>query len=186
MKASFSITTAPTLLPVTLEEAKAHLRILDNTFDDEITAMIERATGVAELYTNLSIMPQVVDMYTDRFPPDGWMEIRRAPIQTIVHVNYYDGDNALQTLDSELYYTDLIQKPARLKVLEIPTTYERPNAINIQMVLGYENAGKVPNSMKAAILMLIASFFENRGDEGHRTIPAAVWTLLNQHRVKLY
>jgi hypothetical protein len=54
------------------------------------------------------------------------------------------------------------------------------------MVLGYANAGKVPTAIKAAILILIASFFENRGDEGHRTIPGAVWTLLNLHRVKLY
>jgi uncharacterized phiE125 gp8 family phage protein len=186
MKASYIITTAPTTEPVTLEQVKTHVRVLDSTYDTELTEMISRARAVAEIYCNLSIMPQVVDLYLDEFPTDGMIDVKKAPVYSVTYVKYYDADNALQTLSTDYYNTDLVSKPARIQVTDAPSTYDRVNAVNIQFVAGYANAAAVPLGIKQAILMLIGSYFENRGDEGHRVVPDTVWKLLNQHRVKLF
>lgn len=181
---SYIVTTPATDTPVNLNEAKAHLRILDTSYDSEIEAMIERATGVAELYTNLSLMEQTVKLYFSSIPANGIMEIRRGPITSLEGVYYHNGTEFIETEDVQL---DAISIPARIKFNTIPAyDTEQLWAGYIEFTAGYPNADSVPVNIKQAILMLVASFFENRGDEGHRSIPEAVWMLLNQSRVKMY
>lgn len=181
---SYTVTTPPTELPVSLQEAKTHLRILDTTYDTEIEAFIERATGVAELYTNLSLMEQEVKLYFSSIPNDGIIEVRRAPVISIDGVYYHNGTEFIETEDIQI---DDVSKPARIKFTEIPD-YDREQlwAGYVEFTAGYPDAASVPVNIKQAILMLVASFFENRGDEGHRSIPESVWMLLNQSRVKMY
>lgn len=184
---SYSIAIAPTTEPVSLQEAKTHVRTLNTDFDTELTDMIKRARAIAEEYTSLSIPSQTIDMYFDTIPRDGIILIRRAPVQSVTHVKYYDDDNELQIVETTDYITDLVSRPARLAFTDNkPYPKQRPNAVEIRFVAGWATAAAVPPPIRQAILMLVGSFFENRGDEGHRVIPDTVWKLLNPYRVKLF
>ena len=70
--------TAPTLLVVSLVEAKAHLRVDVSDDDDLITACIHSATALAEQYTNRAIAPQTWELTLDAFPTA--FELTRTPV----------------------------------------------------------------------------------------------------------
>lgn len=183
---AYSVVTANTFEPVSIEEAKTHVRVLNADFDTELTDMIKRARAIAEQYTGLSIPAQTLDLYFDNIPENDIILLRRAPVSSVTTVKYYDNDNAQQTVDSGDYYTDLVSTPARIEFETRPDYLDRINTIEIRVVCGYANAAAVPPPIRQAILMLVGSFFENRGDEGHRIIPDTVWKLLNPYRVKLF
>lgn len=182
----YYVVTANTFEPVSIEEAKTHVRVLTTDFDSELTDMIKRARAIAEEYTGLSIPSQTIGMYFDTIPQDGIILIRRAPVISVTSVEYYDEDNELQQVGNTDYIEDLVSRPARLDFINKPSPKKRVNAVLITFVAGWPTASVIPAPIKQAILMIVASFFENRGDEGHRVIPDTVWRLLNPYRVKLF
>ena len=98
--------TAPTLTPVSLAEAKTHLRI-DSSFtadDDYITTLINVATSAAENYTNLAIMEQSWYLDIDAFPDYFNLLKGTLRVLTINSITYSDENNASQTLASSNYF----------------------------------------------------------------------------------
>jgi len=53
----FKVTTAVATEPVTLTEAKSHLRVIGTTDDTFITALISSARDFAEHYTGRALAP---------------------------------------------------------------------------------------------------------------------------------
>lgn len=76
---------APALLPVTLEEAKAHLRV-DHPDDDAlIMGLIGAATAACERHTRRSLIVRTLRLWRDYWPL-GPVELPRPPILSIVQV----------------------------------------------------------------------------------------------------
>jgi uncharacterized phiE125 gp8 family phage protein len=184
--------TAPTLTPVSLAEAKTHLRI-DSSFtadDDYITTLINVATSAAENYTNLAIMEQSWYLDIDSFPDYFNLLKGTLRVLTINSITYSDADNASQTLASANYFADGSIKPARIYFAPdatIPSTYDKPNAVSVDFTLGFTAASQVPAPIKQAVLLMVGTYYETRqtvSDRTYKEIPQSAEYLLMPYRVQ--
>jgi uncharacterized phiE125 gp8 family phage protein len=152
----------PSFEVLTQEEVKNHLRIVleDSSEDDLIDTWIKAAREKAETYLRMALSTRNIDIYLDTF--DTEIELNIYPIQSVTYVKYYDGDNALQTMSASNYLTDLVSDLARVEFINIPTTYDKYNAVNIRVVAGYTAAANVPQQIKQAMLIFISHFDQNR------------------------
>ena len=185
---AFVLDVEPTKEPVTLDEAKAHLGIINSTDDDAyISALIETARQYAENFTNRLFVTQDWSLYLDDFSDE--MELR-SPVQSIIGIDYYDSNNALQSLASSVYLLDSNSTPARVVRAtgqSWPYTYTRPDAVRIKFRAGYGDPPSVPQAIKHAILIMVGHFYESREPVVIGTVVSSVpWSaeaLLSQYRV---
>jgi len=187
------LSSAPTLTPVSVAEAKVHLRI-DSSFTDDDTyigTLIDVATLAAENFTNLAIMEQTFVLDIDAFPD--YFNLLKGTLRTLTvnSITYKDASNASQTLAASNYVADGSIKPARIYYTpdaSIPSTFEIPNAVNVTFTLGFTAASQVPAPIKQAILLTIGRYYEIRQDVVTGTIatsiPKTVEFLLEPYRVQ--
>ena len=181
--------TGPATTAISLAEAKAFLRV-DSDYDDDnayITSLIGVATNVVEQFTRRRLITQTYNIYYDEFPP--FMDLQVGNVASVTHVKYYDTDNTLQTLDTSEYDVDIRVKPGRIYQAEdgnFPSTYERPNAVEVEFVVG-GTASDVPDAIKQAMYIVIGRYYENRQDVVMGTqvneLPLMVDHLLTTYRL---
>jgi uncharacterized phiE125 gp8 family phage protein len=167
---ALKLITAPTTYPVTLAEAKLHLRVDSSTEDAMISAMITSATDVAETIMCRSIMPQTWELTLDAFPDV--LEITRAPAVSITSLKYYDTAGVQQTLSNTLYLLDNVNDFAPAQVVPTygtvwPETREQTNAVALRFVSGYADAASVPEAIKSWIKLQVSAMYENREAEAY-------------------
>ena len=185
---AYKLKTAPASEPITLDEAKAHLRVSGSDEDSLISNLISAAREEAEKYMNRSIIAQTWQFYCDFFTQ--LIRLSYGDVNSITSIKYFDDTNAEQTLPVNLYDSDLISNPARITRAygaSYPSTYERTNAVIIEYIAGFAT---VPGSVKAAILLTIGHLYENREDVvvGHTSteLPKAASYLLEPYRIFTY
>lgn len=165
--------TVPSVEPVTLTEAKAHLRV-DHTADDTlISAYIAAARTDCEEWTARAFVTQTWELVLDEFPVDEIM-LPRPPLQSVTSIKYDDGNGIEQTLAVDQYTVDNVSQPGWVvPVLSgwPSSTFEGINSVRIRYVAGYLNAdspadltANIPQSIKSAILLQVGRLYENRED----------------------
>jgi uncharacterized phiE125 gp8 family phage protein len=155
---------APAAMPVTLAEAKAHLRVTSDTEDDTITALIATATQYLERDTGQALIDQQWRAWFESVPCDGVLELMRSPVRGIVSVTVYDSAGNATVLDGSDYYVNLVARPARVRLADGVTQQMRANGIEVDFDAGYGETGvDVPDMLKRAILVLVAHWYEFRG-----------------------
>lgn len=194
--------TAPTVFPVTLAEAKAHLRVDHSTDDDLINLYIEASTAYCdgpEGFLGRAIVTQTWELVIDEFP-DNEIKIPLPPLQSVTSVTYDDADGTEQVVSSSDYTVDAVSEPGWV-IPESdgswPDTFEGINAVRIRFVAGYaptsdsppDLRGNIPHSIKAAILLLVGSQYAHREENVIGTIVQPLdWgadALLRRHRMHL-
>lgn len=184
-----SLLAPPTLEPVSLEEAKAHLRLAGSDDDDYVSALIVAARLQVETAIRRVLIDQTWRVYRDDWPADGSIDLPIAPVRSIVEIVVYDADGDPTTLAPTVWALDAASVPARLRLLGTGPAPGRPlNGIEIDVVAGYGPSGvTVPQSLRLAIMMLVARWFENREGAGFGIVPSAVAdafeALVAPHRV---
>ena len=180
------VLTTPALeLPVIAADVKQWL-VIEHTDDDPlIVSMIAQATNFVEQYTGQALLSQTYTYYADSFSGD--IELDVTPIQSVAVV-YDDTDNTEQTLPATDYYTDLVTYPAILSpVNSWPATYNKPNAVRVEVTAGYTSAALVPEAIKTGILLLVGHLYENRSGVITGTIasemPLSVKSFLDKAKV---
>ena len=161
--AQYKLVTAPGSEPITLSEAKAYLRVDDTTEDTLISALITAARRKFENDTLHYLLPQTWELYLNRNEiTTEPISINKSDITAISSVKYYDSSNTQQTLSTSDYQTAIQGKPSCIQIITMPTIYDRLEAMVIRFTLGYANAGAVPEDIKLAIKLLLATWYENR------------------------
>lgn len=190
--------------PITLPEAKAHLRVDHDDDNALIQALIEAATTYGEKFTGRAFIDQTWDFYQDQFPisnglidtwpsANGIIEIPRPPLIAIDGVFYAPDDQE---------FTDYLvdyggeNNPARLYLSASgswPTPAIQPNAVRVRFRAGYIDADSPPRSavpapIKAAIMIHTATLYRFReamapGSETSM-VPWSAEQLLRQYRVE--
>lgn len=152
--------------PVSLDEAKVHLRVDDNASDLLILGLVSAAREWAEVVTRRALVETTYRLDLPRWPACGVLTLPRPPLKTLTHVKYYDAANALQTWASDQYQVSAPIGPWAPRAtiqpgdgIVLPTTSARVDAVQVTFVAGYASC---PRAIKAAILLLIAHLFENR------------------------
>jgi len=175
------VITAVANEPVSLVEAKAHLRIVVTDDDTLITAQISAAREFAEHYTGRSLAPQTLELALDAFPSDA-IELIGLPVTSITSIKYIDMNGVEQTLATTFYSLNDYGLTASVELAankEWPETQSVANAVKVRYAAGYAEA---PKTVKAAMLLLIGHLYENR-QEGTafkvEQLPMGVKALLN-------
>ncbi|MGF7007408.1 head-tail connector protein [Aminobacter sp. BE322] len=82
-------TSAPAVEPVTLLEAKAHLRIAHVSEDALIGGLIRAAREDVERTTGLALIDQAWRLVLDGWPPGDAVTIARYPVRLILSVTTF-------------------------------------------------------------------------------------------------
>jgi uncharacterized phiE125 gp8 family phage protein len=192
---------APATEPVTVDEAKAHLRIdLTSGIED---AFLQTRIGAArsllsgpEGYTKRQLVTASWRFDLPRFPAgDDPIVLPLPPLRDDTKVEYLDTSGVLQTWDPSKYQ---ISRPlptadglypedaprGRLYPAfgeAYPDTREVPDAVRVTFECGYGDQAKVPAIFKAALLLVIGDLYQRREESAMPQevgIPIAAWNLL--------
>lgn len=168
------IISPPLAEPVSLVEARLHLRVDDDgesppahPDDPLITQFITVAREWCETYTGRAIAPQVVEIASTAFSNQSngntwhsccvnisstvysaYIELPMSPVASIIQVTYIDGNGLTQVVASSDYVLDDYSQPPRLYAASgvvWPTVQATPNAARIRYYAGYDLPGDSPN-----------------------------------------
>ena len=179
----YKLVTKATTYPLSLSEAKLHLRVTSTEEDQRISALVKSATDLVESYTRRQLITATWDLFLDEFP--GMIYLEKSPIASVTHIKYYNSANVLTTLDSTYYNADVNSEPGRIQEaygMTWPSEYDRFGAVQIRFVAGYGNPADVPDLIKDGIYLTLTHLFENRGDEARR-LPFVIQDVLQPYRV---
>jgi uncharacterized phiE125 gp8 family phage protein len=160
---SLTIITPPASEPLTLADAKVHLRVDHDADDALIVAMIAAAREEAEQRTQRSLMPQTLELVMDRFQPH--MPLPRPPVSAVVSIQYIDTNGVEQTLSPSNYIAALVGDDPRVTPAygySWPSTQPVPQAVRIRYTAGYANAAAVPAAVVCWMKLKIGDLYENR------------------------
>lgn len=189
---SFVQVTPPSDTPISLVDAKIHLRMIeDSTEDGLIKALLKSATNMAEIRTNRALMQQTWEWRGVDFPglmwmlnyaryswpidvmidAEGYMRLRPGPLIGINSIKYWIS-NAQQTLIASQYIVDTGLHPGRFAFngAALPSVDNRPDAVTINYTCGYGVVGNdiatqqaaVPEDIKTWIKLQLGTLYENR------------------------
>jgi uncharacterized phiE125 gp8 family phage protein len=184
------MTAAPAAEPISLAEAKAHLRIDANDEDALLGSLITAARMVVERTLSLALITESWSLYLDGWPRSGTIVLPIQPVQVVTAVRVYDPDDTSSTVNSETYSIDVLSEPARL-VLSAGAVQLSParllNAFEVAFTAGYgDEASDVPQPIRHAIKLLVAHWFEHREPvvlgAAAQEVPATVAGLLLPYR----
>lgn len=170
---ALSLITPPATEPLTLAEANAQLRIDGQSGDQALVwRLIRSARERAEVATQRALITQVWDLVLDQFPCDSWIEIPRPPLVSVSYVHYVDMAGATQTWAASNYIVEAPAGPRcrrgrlSLKFAGIwPITLPQAASVTIRFSAGYGTAAQVPSLLKTAMLMDLATLYEQREAE---------------------
>lgn len=183
-------TVDPAETPITLEEAKAHLRLTINDEDVLVTALIQAVTDYLDVPNGVIGQALVTQTwaYSASKSTNNRIVLPISPAQSVTAIDYYDADNVQQSLTVGDYYLFKNEDWAYLEPKpdkKWPVTYSRPDAITVTFVCGYGAAADVPQAIKQAMLLLLAHWYENRSattDIRLDELPMAVQSIINLYR----
>jgi uncharacterized phiE125 gp8 family phage protein len=166
----------PAIEPVTLAEAKAHLRLTGGDDDDYVAAMITAARIQVETATRRVLIDQTWRVFRDDWPPGGRLDLPIAPVTAIAAITVYDVDGEPTALAPADWQLDAASVPARLVLLGAAPRPGRPiNGIEIDVVAGYGASGlSVPQPLRLAVMTLVARWYEDREGLAYGIVPSRV------------
>ena len=174
-------TSPPATEPVSLAEAKAHLRVTHNDDDAYIAALIKTARQSIEAQTGLGLISQGWSVFLDDWPEHGVIELPLAPVLDIADIKVYGDDDTFAIIDPAHYYEDKVSRPARI-ILRGSRSWAAPgrvaNGIEILLTIGFTS---VPEPLREAILQLVGHWHETRGDDTADEKPLALSQLIQPY-----
>lgn len=179
-------TVAPANMPVSLAEAKAHLRVDHDDQDDLISAQIKAATAWLEGYSGILGRALVTQTWRQDFGSfANRIPLPLTPVTAIENVNYFDADDVQQTLDPSVY---ALLADARSAYLALqpgqswPSAYRRDDAVSITFTAGYGAAADVPEPIRQAILLIVQRLFDGADISIDVAIDRTVHALIAPYR----
>jgi uncharacterized phiE125 gp8 family phage protein len=160
------LTSGPAAEPVTLAEAKAHMRVDTDAEDTLISSLIITSRLHIEAALGLAFITQSWSYFLDAWPASREIKLPLRPVQSVTAVRLYAADESVETLAADSYLLDGAGTPARL-VRNVATAWPKPsrsaNGIEIAFIAGYgDSAADVPAPIRQSILLLIAHWYEHR------------------------
>ena len=185
--------TPPTTLAISLEDAKASLRIdptgdvdADAATDMLVTAWIAGITAHAENYLGRAIIEQTWRVALDAFPDA--IKLPAPPVISVTSVKYLDENGVQQTLDPADYLLDAESEPGWLVPeygFRWPTTYDQVNAVTVDVLCGYgDDDTSVPPQIRLYLLAKLREQYDPAVRPEKETVQASfIDRLLDQYRV---
>ncbi|WP_343735261.1 hypothetical protein [Acidovorax sp.] len=167
--------TDATTEPLTLAEAKAHLREEQGETHNDllISSLISVARQAAEDRLQRTLLTTTWLRTLDRFPfCGGHVELYRPRVISVDSVEYLSRDGTLTLLSPSAYELDPTAEPGLLLPAHgtiWPATRVRPGAVQIRYTAGYgATANKIPGPIVQWIKLALTDLYENRGRSAER------------------
>lgn len=180
------LNTPPAAEPVTLEQAKAWLKVDGGDDDALIASLISAARARAEWHTGRAFVTQDWTLWLDAWR-EPCAEIPLPPLQGVTSLTLYARDDSATVLGAGDYTVDTASQPGRVLLKSCTALADlRPiNAAAIAFTAGYGAAEAVPGQIVQAILLIVAALYAHRGDDMAATPDAALALLAPFRVVKL-
>jgi uncharacterized phiE125 gp8 family phage protein len=165
-------TVAPTFEPITLEEAKLHLRVTDDSEDEAINNLIQFARELVEADTSSAVCSSTWTYKLDDWPTGNAIELPLRPIQSVSSITYLDTAGATQTWSSSNYTLDTGRVTPAIflaYLAEWPTIRPIENAVTVTVTAGYATAAAVPQVFKQLVLLAMSREYGDREGVMQRT-----------------
>lgn len=177
----YRIVTDVTTEPITLAEAKAHLRVVDDTDNDYISQLIGAAREYAEGYHDCSYGTKTIEAVSDELLPVFDLPVK--PAASVTSVKWLDKENQEHDVTSsyalDIYTSNLIQ------TAEVDADTESFGPLN-PVRITYTSGTTPRKRTKQAMLIMIGEWYENREDSvigvGVYQLPLASKQLLDMDR----
>lgn len=162
--------SGPDCEPITLSEAKQHLRVVGSTDNEYIANLITMAREEIEKLTRLALITQTWRMKFNGWPSGDHFCLSPAPLLAVSSITYLDTNGSSQTLSTDVYEVDTARMPGVVWLKydqSWPALRSVQNAITVNYTAGYGADGNdIPQRAKHAMLLLMESAFSNRGVDG--------------------
>jgi uncharacterized phiE125 gp8 family phage protein len=182
------VTAADIATPVGkfLEALKSRLDIpQEDTYKD--VELRDRIKDAIELVEADLWRPLFTTQYKLTVPGQMPVFIPRCPVQSIDSVKYYDDDNTLTTVDTDLYWYELNSEPAFLDYVDAVsfTFYEYSvYPVEITFTAGYgDDVDSLPQNIREAVIVTAYSAFQYP-DSCHGGLPKPAVARCMQHRFR--
>jgi len=169
------LVTAPSVEPITLQQAKDHLRVDGDDDNDYIESLITAARERIEASLNRSLITTTWKVTLDRFPGgwwevwncgQEWIELPRPRLISVSSIVYTDTNGTSTTWSSSNYTVDTQSEPGRVMPAYNavwPTARDHIAVVTITYTAGYGAAATaVPASIKHAMKLLVSHMYELR------------------------
>jgi uncharacterized phiE125 gp8 family phage protein len=174
--------SGPAVEPITLEEMKAYLRVDDDdgTQDELITGLVKAARLMVEAASRRILIEQHWRVVLDRWPTDGTILLPLSPLIAVDAITVTDASGTASDVPASAFATDALSDPPRIAVADGPEPGKPKHGISVALRAGYGVAPEaVPATLKLAIRILVAHWFENRGDViGEQILPPEALALV--------
>ena len=188
------LVTAPVRQPINIFECKDQMRIEHSDDDIIINRFIDTATRFVDVTGALG-KAMITQTWGEWIAPNpSVVYLSLGPVQSVSAIKYYDTNNALQTDTLSNYH--VLGTSGRMLVspktgFSWPITFQRDDAIKIEYVIGYGDAPTdVPETIRHALFMLVAHYYENREPELvgtiSKTLPYGFEDLIGIERSSYY
>jgi uncharacterized phiE125 gp8 family phage protein len=173
--------SGPAVEPVSLAEAKAHLRLDADDEDDLVGALVVAARVAVETEIRRVVIEQSWRAFVETWP-EGGIELPIQPALAVDAVRAVDAAGATTLLDVGDYDFDIADGS-----LQLVNPASGAVSYEVDFSAGYGAAGSdVPQPLRQAILLLVAHWYEHRsavtdGDDATAT-PLGVRALVAPYR----
>jgi uncharacterized phiE125 gp8 family phage protein len=160
---SLQLLSPPAVEPVSVAEAKAHLK-LDTADDDALIAtLITAARARAEWHTGRAFLTQSWRLCLDAWPSDDAVEVPLPPLVSVQEVAVTSADGVRTVFDPAAYRVDTASEPGRVIFNGRPLSLRSRDCLEIAFTAGYGITAPVP--VCEAVLEIVADLYSHRGDE---------------------
>ena len=181
---------------ITLEEIKDHLRIeRGETIDDEyLERLRDVATEHVQDLTGLKLITSVWYSYRNDWPDNDHFDLPFAPLQSVAStgITYTPSSGGSLKFSSTEWQQDSVSIPPRV-VLRYDDDWPSEqldinNPIRVKATYGYTTSGKIPASLKHAMLLMIGNWFEHRESivmgVSPAEIPRYIMSMIDRYKVR--
>ncbi len=166
MNTALVIVTEPTEEPITLDQAKAHLRVDTDDDDAYILGLIKVAREYAETATRRALITQTWKYYLEDWPKGDHIDIPMAPLQSVSLITYENSAGTVATWAATEYVVDTYSTPGRVVLAYGKSwpnaTLNVSNPICITFICGYGTPDDIPEMLKAAMKIDFSDLYEQR------------------------
>jgi uncharacterized phiE125 gp8 family phage protein len=166
--------------PVSLAEAKLHLRVESADDDALIGSLISAARQAAETLTGRQFVTARWKLVLDSFPGPSLMGVPaglpfslpghaillpKCPVQSVFAIRYLDMAGTTQTMPRVDYTADTACEPARVTPVfgsAWPVSLPQIGAVTLVFAAGYGDAASVPAGIKSWIKLRVGSLYAHR------------------------
>jgi len=159
------LTSGPATEPITVQEAKTHLRIDGTAEDVLIASLILTARLALEQMLGCAFITQSWSLQLDGWPECGEVEIPLSPLLSITSASVKNSSGVPVVISPQNYIADVSSRPGRLvwNSFAPPLPQVRALGIEILFTAGFgATAESVPRPLRHALLLLIAYWYEHR------------------------